>query len=557
MARERETHSASEPGQVTRPSVAPDDSPETECRSRKDHTQLAHAALAAAMTGVISILWAHSRELGPVDDAFISLRYAANWAGNNGLSFNPGERVEGYTNFLWVVLQAVAIRCGLVPELAMKLLGWATLVALAAIFVRFAIEHICPKHPLGAAATAILVCTNPVLVCWSAAGMESCLFALLLFAAACLIVGSGKMNSTRAAALCLILAAMTRPEAVALFPIFALLAFLKHRTARSMLEFALSCGLGYGIYFIPRALYFGYLLPNTFYAKLDYGNALLFQRGISYVWDFVLAAPLLVAAAAMCIFLIRKAPLWVQGFFIIAMTQMLIVVYEGGDHFAMFRFMVPVVPFLSALALYPGMALAKRFDLRIGSTLGMVLGFLAVGLSNITVGQPPKRDDRLRFSQIHRFVAEAHNTKEWAEMGDWFGRNASAGASVCVTGIGAVGYYSGLTVIDPLGITDTHIAHQARTLGEQMAGHEKYDTPYVFAKAPSYIVLLQHFTNAPLTRQQEQRNLWAPSQREMFAAEQIANEYRYENIRVGSKFLNLYVRRDLPTPGGSSGPGAG
>ena len=41
------------------------------------------------------------------DDAFISFRYARNLSQGHGLVFNPGfERVEGYTNFLWVLLLA-------------------------------------------------------------------------------------------------------------------------------------------------------------------------------------------------------------------------------------------------------------------------------------------------------------------------------------------------------------------------------------------------------------------------------------------------------------------
>ena len=41
------------------------------------------------------------------DDVFISLRYAENLAAGRGLVFNPGERVEGYSNFAWTVLLAV------------------------------------------------------------------------------------------------------------------------------------------------------------------------------------------------------------------------------------------------------------------------------------------------------------------------------------------------------------------------------------------------------------------------------------------------------------------
>jgi arabinofuranosyltransferase len=41
------------------------------------------------------------------DDAMISMRYAHNLADGIGLVWNPGERVEGYTNFLWTMYMAV------------------------------------------------------------------------------------------------------------------------------------------------------------------------------------------------------------------------------------------------------------------------------------------------------------------------------------------------------------------------------------------------------------------------------------------------------------------
>ena len=37
-----------------------------------------------------------------VDDPFISLRYAANLIRTGELAFNPGERLEGYSNLLQV-----------------------------------------------------------------------------------------------------------------------------------------------------------------------------------------------------------------------------------------------------------------------------------------------------------------------------------------------------------------------------------------------------------------------------------------------------------------------
>ena len=53
------------------------------------------------------------------DDAFISVRYARNLLEGHGLAFNPGDYVEGYTNFLWV-LELVALwgLLGVPPEQA-------------------------------------------------------------------------------------------------------------------------------------------------------------------------------------------------------------------------------------------------------------------------------------------------------------------------------------------------------------------------------------------------------------------------------------------------------
>src|SRR5438046_1501989 len=50
------------------------------------------------------------------DDAFITYRYAENLARGLGLVYNPGERVEGYSNFLWTLMMAVVVKLGGRPE---------------------------------------------------------------------------------------------------------------------------------------------------------------------------------------------------------------------------------------------------------------------------------------------------------------------------------------------------------------------------------------------------------------------------------------------------------
>ena len=46
------------------------------------------------------------------DDAYVSFRYARNLVRGEGLVYNVGDRVEGYTNFLWTVLAAVPLARG-------------------------------------------------------------------------------------------------------------------------------------------------------------------------------------------------------------------------------------------------------------------------------------------------------------------------------------------------------------------------------------------------------------------------------------------------------------
>jgi hypothetical protein len=69
------------------------------------------------------------------DDAFISFRYARNLVRGAGLVFNPGERVEGYTNFLWTVLLAGLHGLGADLPRAARVLG---------VLASFAMQPILP-----------------------------------------------------------------------------------------------------------------------------------------------------------------------------------------------------------------------------------------------------------------------------------------------------------------------------------------------------------------------------------------------------------------------------
>jgi hypothetical protein len=74
-----------------------------------------------------------------VDDAYISLRYAQNLLDGQGLVYNPGERVEGFSNFSWVILAASIMRLGLPIVTSLKFVGLlcgVTTILMAALLVR-------------------------------------------------------------------------------------------------------------------------------------------------------------------------------------------------------------------------------------------------------------------------------------------------------------------------------------------------------------------------------------------------------------------------------------
>src|SRR3954469_18824636 len=77
------------------------------------------------------------------DDAYISFRYARHLAGGHGLRFNLAEvtPVEGYSNFLWVLIAAVFEAVRIPPAIAMPLLSLGSGVALLLASWRSAIDR--------------------------------------------------------------------------------------------------------------------------------------------------------------------------------------------------------------------------------------------------------------------------------------------------------------------------------------------------------------------------------------------------------------------------------
>ena len=90
------------------------------------------------LLGVCALLVVHAAVFNFVcDDAFISFRYADNLVRHGELVFNPGDPVEGYTNFLWTVLMAGVLALGLDPVLWSRVGGVVCAVSTLIVLARF------------------------------------------------------------------------------------------------------------------------------------------------------------------------------------------------------------------------------------------------------------------------------------------------------------------------------------------------------------------------------------------------------------------------------------
>src|SRR5438093_11805461 len=125
---------------------------------------------------LLALALAHIRYLWFVcDDAYISYRYAANLAHGLGPVYNAGERVEGYSNFLWMILSAATIRLGGEPQ------TWAPVVsAVAALLTLAIVLRSAHARGMNLLPVGILLAASPGFAAWATSGLETGLFTFAL-----------------------------------------------------------------------------------------------------------------------------------------------------------------------------------------------------------------------------------------------------------------------------------------------------------------------------------------------------------------------------------------
>jgi arabinofuranosyltransferase len=474
-------------------------------------------ALVIGIASAVRLAWA-------CDDAFISFRYADNLVHGLGLVFNAGERVEGYSNFLWTLGIALGMRLGVDPE--PWTMAWGVFFYAATIALLCALPRVTAKAQgrtaLGLPLAGLLAAVHRDWNIYATSGLETSCFTFLVTLAYALAVVPTAPAWT--AGIALALAALTRPDGILFVPFFVLyVALARPRRVRSSLELMGAFLALWLPYVAWKIRYYGDFFPNTYYAK----SAMLawWSQGWIYVrlyfqkyWSLALAIPLWLAAT-----IIRRrvgnapdartaprkpdapagrlaAAAWTKsaGAFaaVLAVTFTLYVMRVGGD-FMFARMLIPATPFY-LLVLEAGCArlFGGRRLVEIAVTAGLVLAVALMPYPFAGNGWAGIANEREFYKPEDVELKRA----EGATLRRYF---ADLPVRIAIVGSQArLAYYARPAVVveAQTGLTDPWIARQP-LLRRARVGHEKVaPVPYLLSRGVDFV--FHHFAAVTLNLHQ-------------------------------------------------------
>jgi hypothetical protein len=462
-----------------------------------------------------SFVVGHERYFSLFDDAMISMRYARNLARGYGLVWNPGgERIEGYTNPLWVLYMAVVHLLPLPPSktsLVVQITAAALLVVNLVLVRWIALAVSSGSEAVAFGGVVLTACYLPVNN-WSLQGMEVALLIPVLSLSILLALWTLRDGKFRASPH-IVLGASTliRPDmAVSLVGLTLFLAITDLAHRRRHLAWGLAALVGFVLLQTAlRMWYFGDLLPNTYYLKMTgYPTLLRMSRGAfvlaEFIWKFnvlLFALPFVMLSG-----LGRGGKLLLLTFGVQAAYS----VYAGGDAWEYWggsnRYISLAMPGFFVALSWSLLALARAIPPSAGpvSTIAsnsLPAGFLpllvvsAVSV-NCIYGPAALKEALLVHAPLHTGPGdENHDEVEEALA---LRRITTNDATIAVVRAGTIPYFADRPSLDLLGKTDRVIAHGASRVTTGRArfidfrpGHSKFDYRYSIEQlAPDVVVQL-------------------------------------------------------------------
>jgi arabinofuranosyltransferase len=417
-----------------------------------------------------SYYWSSGHAIGS-DDAYISYRYAHNLIDGVGLVFNPGERVEGYSNFLYTLLMAPG--CLLPRHLVYY---YSVCLNCACLLVTLVALHSFLRHELGAYsanAGALLLALNPWVWANAATGLETLLVTALTTLAWILVE---RHLETRARAPVLALSFICALSVLSRVDGFLLpLAIVGYAVLKRDRKLALTVGavvLGVlGGHTLFRYLYYHDLVSNTFYAKVSGNLGLRIRFGLGFAYHRVRSTGLWCALVAIILEALRvwrrrhllQSPDFASCF---TVAWLAYVVFVGGDVYFE-RFLVALMPMGILLVLRQ----VHAWDLggyRHAACVALVVAQVAFVF----------RDGRFEY-QRNKYDC-------WIATGEFL-HDRYLGASVAVDAAGKIPFFSQAPTIDMFGLNEKHIGKMHVDNHTFYPGHIKFDPIYVLSRKPDIV----------------------------------------------------------------------
>lgn len=427
-------------------------------------------ALILGVVGAIQRAWV-------CDDAFISFRYARNLAEGRGLVFNAGERVEGFTNLLWTLLCAGAIRLGLDPVDFSQALG-ILFSGLTILTLALASWRRAPNHEPALPWAALGFAAMPHAQIFATSGLETSSF---IFLSTVVVLAASRARSQGAwlwVGLCAGLLIASRPDGLLLAGVSGALSIMRARREGTRLPFR-AWYKGFLAIMVPlvvlKLAWFGALIPNTFYAKS--ADRPYFSIGLHYLSLFFGGYRILAVGLVATSILaglpgrstdstparsLRAEPsIWLVSL----LLYLAFVAWVGGD-FMFARFIMPVVPliFLGIEGLIRELPWAPGRPL-LG--LGMLLGVVSAQVpEEVLQGRGHVVEERLTYppEEVERARALGASLRELFKGLEV--RACAHGTQVMLAYYAEIPY-----VIEGFGLTDPEIA-RAEVATRGRPGHE-------------------------------------------------------------------------------------
>ncbi len=528
--------SSEQPPESPSPPAAPSESEASRRAGRKASAEFWVSPKAAllCLPLLALILGGHAFYYAPFlsDDALISLRYADRFVDGLGLTWTDGERVEGYTDFLWVLLTAGLHFLGV--DLIAAARGLAFLgCAGGAVIVSLNPQNARPTMARVLSAGLGVALAAPVAI-WAVGALEHGFMVGVIAGALYLMARSAERpemsKEAWGAALLLCSLVLLRADgAVLVFGIALPVLFLRRKGALE--KFALWAGLPMGALLAQhlfRYSYYSEWVPNTALAKVAMNEERV-KLGITHVttgllalWPSLLAIALTGATGARNLRLAAVGPA-LGG----ALVWCVYLALVGGDIFPGWRqLLLGLIPLYFLFAQTTAAALEKLPEERVA----LHLSVLSVAILSFTT---QRRDSENGRAKTERW--------EWAGVSvgpalkQAFGKERPL---LAVDAAGALPYWSKLPCLDMLGLNDSYLAHNPpKDFGYGGIGHELGDGAYVLSRKPDLVA----FNNA----QGSAEPLFL-SGREMKRSRQFRKDYslmRLQGVGPEPAAGEIYVRK--------------